>query len=375
MMRFLALLMSVGICNLFAGEPARPAISNGHYAFIDTAGNIVIETSLPSASNFPFFYAPRRYGFNEGRAVVRYEKGYGVVDRRGNIVFNSHNKVLKESPDALKALYYCNWIGPFSEGRAPVLLQRRFLGIDYGGGYGFMDSLGQMVIPPHFEAVGSFSEGLAPVKRNGRYGFIDRLGLVQIPFQYELARSFSDSLALVKLNGQFLYIDHLNQVVLKIKHPYPHSFKEGLAVFREGDLYGYLNTRGFVVVPAMFEAAGDFSEGLALVRYKGKYGFIDPRGQWVIPPQFKGAAGFTEGLAAVKIDSLWGYIDVSGAPAINAQFDRVWPFMNGLAIVWQNETIYYMNTSGQRVYVLFEGKLVSSAAEKEDARIQYILSH
>jgi len=375
MLRFLIPILAFTFCSVFAGEPSRPAISDGYYAFIDTAGQVVLKTSLRYNSNFPLFYSPRQYSFNERRAIVRYENGYGIIDRFGNVIFNSDDAAVNTSPDGSAALHRCTWIASFSEGLAASFWERKFLGISYDGHYGFIDSTGKLVIPPQFDAAGPFSEGLAPVKKDGAYGFIDRQGVVRIPFQYEQAKPFSGGLALVKKDGNFRYIDHNNQTVIEAAHPFPHPFKEGLSLVREGDIFGYMDTSGTLIIPAQFEIAGDFSEGLALVQQHGRFGFIDRRGRWAIAPRFIGAASFREGLAAVKTDSLWGYIDRQGNIVIDPQFDRVWNFMNGLAVAWQGNSIFYINTSGEPVYILFEGPLVSTASEKEEARIQYLLSH
>lgn len=44
---------------------------------------------------------------------------------------------------------------------------------------------GNVVAPTIYEDVGSFSEGLACVKKDGKIGYIDKSGEVVIPFEYE----------------------------------------------------------------------------------------------------------------------------------------------------------------------------------------------
>jgi hypothetical protein len=52
-----------------------------------------------------------------------------------------------------------------------------------GGGY--LDKNGNMVIPPQYDIVEDFSEGLAAVKKNGKYGFINRNNETIVPFEYD----------------------------------------------------------------------------------------------------------------------------------------------------------------------------------------------
>ena len=69
------------------------------------------------------------------------------------------------------------------------------------------------ITPSFIEAVkqynelNSFSEGLAPVKKNGKWGFINTKGDLVIPCEYDFAYSFSNGVALVELNNKYGYID------------------------------------------------------------------------------------------------------------------------------------------------------------------------
>jgi hypothetical protein len=45
-----------------------------------------------------------------------------------------------------------------------------------GGKWGFIDKTGKEVIPPVYDYVGAFYEGLARVEKNRKCGFIDKTG-------------------------------------------------------------------------------------------------------------------------------------------------------------------------------------------------------
>ena len=60
----------------------------------------------------------------------------------------------------------------------------------YNGKYGFINTLGDVVIPFEYDAVWSFDGGLAIVELNGRVGVINRLGEVLVPIRY--AKVYSD---------------------------------------------------------------------------------------------------------------------------------------------------------------------------------------
>ena len=55
----------------------------------------------------------------------------------------------------------------------------------WAGGVGFIDKTGMVVIPPKFDEVNPFSEGLAAVQIEGKWGFIDKTGNMVIRPQFD----------------------------------------------------------------------------------------------------------------------------------------------------------------------------------------------
>lgn len=93
-------------------------------------------------------------------------------------------------------------------------------GIDYVCTYEF-------IIPPKFENIKGFSEGLASVKVNGKYGFINKKGKVVIPHEFDDAGFFSEGLADVKINGKYGFINKKGKIVILPEFDYVWlSFKE-----------------------------------------------------------------------------------------------------------------------------------------------------
>ena len=104
-----------------------------------------------------------------------------------------------------------------------------------------------------YEKLGSFSEGMAAVMRDGKWGYINTKGEEVIPCQFT--------------NPSEYY--------------FASPFYEGLALIQENGKWGFIDTKGNVVIPINIEAEaiGRFSEGLAFV-YKSDEDFsvIDKEG-------------------------------------------------------------------------------------------------
>ena len=173
--------------------------------------------------------------------------------------------------------------------------------------WGFIGQSGTMAIPPRFEAVGNFSEGLAaasladPRSNEGTWGYIDTQGRVVIKPQFSSARPFSEGLALVSAGGIRLadpsvpsivnigFIDRTGEWVIrsKFKYFFYDDFSSGLVPFRKNlGKWGYMDKAGTIVLNPRFDWAGRFTvNGFAPVVVNGKCAHIDRLGRVVGPTE------------------------------------------------------------------------------------------
>jgi hypothetical protein len=205
-------------------------------AFIDHSGKIVFEVPLDVT-----------LGFHEGVAGVLYRGGLSYFDRTGKQI----------SP----SLGYGPRNFSFSEGLVKV---------DLKGKSGFMDRSGRIVIEAQFEDADSFSEGLAPVKirseettwcpraesgsRKGftmKWGFIDKTGKVVIPPQYESVSQFSEGLAAINSCDEAFFIDTIGKKVISGNYEFATPFFGGLArvdgTTKDGRWWGYIDKTGKMI--------------------------------------------------------------------------------------------------------------------------------
>jgi hypothetical protein len=129
------------------------------------------------------------------------------------------------------------------------------------------------------------SEGLAAAaSKADSWSFIDKSGYTVWYFDaYQDAMIFSEGLAPVKRDGRWGYIDRSGGFVIEPRYDAAHPVRDGYAIVRAGDKRGFLKN--------------DFEQGLVA--------FIEP--------QYDDASRFSEGLAPVRIGDKWGYVaDRSG---------------------------------------------------------------
>lgn len=143
---------------------------------------------------------------------------------------------------------------------------------------------GMEILKPKYEPQGyfdtsfKFKEGLAVIRYNGKSGFVNKVGEIVIPFEFIGSHSFSEGLAAVSNETDtWGYINTNGNIIIPYKYFNVHSFSEGLAaVSNEKDTWGYINTNGKLIIPYKFCGGNglDFENGIAFVRKKGKCDYI-----------------------------------------------------------------------------------------------------
>lgn len=131
--------------------------------------------------------------------------------------------------------------------------------------------------------IGDFHEGRAWFCKNEKYGFIDKMGNVIVPAKYDQVADFKEERAWVayrndegRLKCGYIDLDGKEVVPIKYQVPFgegetPTDFSEGLAALPlrtdeyDSPVYGYIDKMGNEVIPAKFSIAGEFKNGIALV--------------------------------------------------------------------------------------------------------------
>ncbi|MCS7086687.1 MAG: WG repeat-containing protein, partial [Bacteroidia bacterium] len=157
------------------------------------------------------------------------------------------------------------------------------------GFFGFIDTTGKEVIP-HRLLLGrlTFREGMTDVRDvHHRWGFITAMGMEAVPPQFDDVEFFSEGLCVVKKEGEYGYIDKNGRFAFEAFYRGAGPFCEGLAAVFDGKAWGFIDKSGKQVVDFFFEDALYFSEGAAPVKKGGKWSAIDRSGRPVAPFDFE----------------------------------------------------------------------------------------
>ncbi len=104
-----------------------------------------------------------------------------------------------------------------------------------------------------YQYQGPFCDGIATIKVNRKWGFIDSLGVVLVSPKYDEVEKFSSGLARVRMSSS------------------GHN----------AGGWGLVNTSGQEIVPPIYEWIYDFENGEAKVKRAGQENFINRNGRIV----------------------------------------------------------------------------------------------
>ena len=222
-----------------------------------------------------------------------------------------------------------NELMSFSEGLAAVRI-----GDWHSGKWGFIDMTGAMVIAPQFDGIMSFSEGFAGVLYNGLWGFIDKTGAMVIPPQFDHVWPFSEGFSVVSYDGQRSFIDTTGELIVPFGRfrrfdiilPFSGGFSAvGIRDVDTRVRWGFMDTTGAEIIPPQFNDIrlhgwdgfgrvdlSPFEKDLALGQYNDYWGIIEiATGVHIITPKYTEMRWIYDGLAAVRYNNQWGIIEIA----------------------------------------------------------------
>lgn len=146
-----------------------------------------------------------------------------------------------------------------------------------------------------------YYEGLRSFEENGKFGFVDSLGDIVIKAQYDGVGCFNEGLVSVCLNGKYGFIDKTGAKIIEAKYDYANYFSQGLACVTLNNKFGYIDKKGNIVIDFAYDEASDFWEhdGFAAVKLNGKEGLIDRTGKIIMPIKFEHASSTQNGIAHI----------------------------------------------------------------------------
>jgi len=211
--------------------------------------------------------------------------------------------------------------------------------------YGFIDSTGKFVIPPVYEAVMPFKEGLAVTVKNDSAAFINKENDNAFKSFYEEAYAFTNGMAPVNVKGEWYFINRQGQ---KISDAYEEiqELGENVYVIKQNKKYGAADAYGNIIIQPQFDKMGDFKNGMAYYMNNNLYGFVSKEGV-ASKAQYQWISDFDENrLAIIKLNNHYGLIDQNDNLILSPVYDLVIKAKGNIFIVVRNNKYGFYSGMG-----------------------------
>lgn len=324
------------------------------------------------------------YSFSEGLAAVKKGDKWGFIDGTGNLVipykFKGVEPVWNQKNDVMEGVFheglglvYNNDKKVFINRKGQVVFELKYdpvnlacfyhglLGVQIKEGkYGFLNKKGK-IVSAVYDNIGSFSDGLAAVCKEGLIGFVDTTGKEVIKCKFKASMDFGPCFinGIAVLNDvdrytditRVFYINHKGDILLKLNPNIVsegYNFENGFALLSlrnysyvlidmRGKFVRNISTKGTIVSSyggINSVILSGFIEGFGLFRFHNSYEFIDIYGYRLGTSDYIKACYFCEGRAAVqnKLEK-WGFINENGAEITPLKYDKILNYREGLAVV------------------------------------------
>lgn len=225
------------------------------------------------------------------------------------------------------------------------------------GKYGFLNELGEEVVPCVFQNVDSFREGKITVQdENGKWGFLDSVGKEIIPCKYDEADYFIQGRARVRIGNTYAIIDeHGNELTdfifdwISVIHNYYSPIIS--FIVKVGEKWGAINKDGKIIISPEYEYIGENSSGYYEFKKDGKVGLMTSDEEIVVEAIYD-RIGFSADskLVVVRKNGKYGCLDLKGREVLPFEFDDIFTgYKGGFIIVKQDKKLGLYNKDGQEL--------------------------
>jgi len=236
----------------------------------------------------------------------------------------------------------------------------------------YINIKGEVIIPPIYEKLGLFSEGLVIAVKNKKYGILDVSGKIKIPFVYDNLNPFYQGLAQTSIKGKYGFINKEGEVIIPIIYNSTgYSHADNIVIVSNGKKWAFFNNSGKQLSDFLYDKIFDsynleikppsnlsavttyFKNGAVLVIKNSKYEFLNEEIKPAFPNnKFDSASVFdTYQNAIIKNNGKYGMIKPSGEFKVPLEYNFIEYFDSN------HLSSEYYNARKGKVYHIFNRDL------------------
>ncbi|MGB3465189.1 MAG: WG repeat-containing protein, partial [Cyclobacteriaceae bacterium] len=205
------------------------------------------------------------------------------------------------------------------------LADSRFFNVSIDSLSGIIDASDRVILPlsERLGDVPGYSEDMIGVQLDGKYGFVNTIGQLLIANRYDKVRLFSDGLAAYRLNNKWGFLNKKEKLVIQPVYTEILSFKEGVTAVRDKEKWGLIDKTGKVIEGFRYHNIERLPDGKYLLYGDKGIGLNDKNGESIFQPVYQNLQDLGNGSAIVEKNGKWGVISYNGAYIIPTLYEEI----------------------------------------------------
>lgn len=179
------------------------------------------------------------------------------------------------------------------------------------------------------QVIVSYSDDYAVVVLDNKFGYINELGEEVIPLKYDRATLFDQEVAAVQLNGKWGAINKQDEMAIEFQYKNMSNYTEGIAIAQNHKgKWGAIDTKNQTLIPFDYNFMTPFNEANVAIAKKGKqYGLINHQNTVLVDfsydfdERYAGLLKICEDYIWLKKGNKWGAVNYEGAETIPFKYD------------------------------------------------------
>lgn len=188
--------------------------------------------------------------------------------------------------------------------------------------WGLINSEGQLVLPPEYDAIGEFKYyGCAIMQRQGKVGLLGPDGSEAIGPAYEDIKVLDSALVAVMEQGEWMVINRLGQTILPKGYQRVTVISGGYLAYLRNNKWGLVDNWGHQLAQPLYDEILPESKGFFLTRVEDRLGLITDLGKEVLPNVASEIRLLNDSLILYRKGNFWGGVDNYGIERFAPRFD------------------------------------------------------
>jgi hypothetical protein len=360
---------------------------------------VTIPCKYDAVEKFDCIYLEGTYnGAKKHYARVKLNGKWGIIDGQGNMVlpcqYSSIGKMYHNTTN-LEVAKDNLWgtvdvrnnfkiVIPFQYDELNIFGDGKTASIRLNGKNGYIDSIGNVIVPCKWDEIRNSEDGFFSVKLDGKWGYISTPDKLIVGCRYDTPIEFSKSDKIphitVKLNGKIGWLDTAFQEIIPCEYDRIEIVKFADNEYFQTERnrkYGLLNNAFQIIIDCQYDKITDVGQYFQTYSDR-RYGLYSKNGEEILSTEYEGILFMDNenntssskidekhnSFIQVKKEKQYGLLDINANELFSCQFSSIGKFdNNGFTQVHVNGLIGLYDKTG-KIIIPCQFKNIYASSEK-----------